>query len=133
MSETESQLDLHSKESRASMARLLMRLFELWQLSTAEQLSLLGLDTGSRTTLLRYRKGQPLADHRDLLDRIGHLMAIHKYLRILFPNNIDLAHRWMQQANRDLGNQTPVALVQQMGFPGLLLLRTYLEQQLTRP
>ena len=132
MSIPENQIDLHNKESRASLARLLMHLFELWQLSTAEQLSLLGLDTNSRTTLLRYRKGQPLADHRDLLDRVGHLMAIHKTLRSLFPDNIDLAHQWMRQPNRDLGQQTPVALVQQMGFPGLLLLRTYLEQQLVQ-
>lgn len=132
MSVPESQIDLHNKESRASLARLLMHLFELWQLSSVEQLSLLGLDTGSRTTLLRYRKGQPLADHRDLLDRVGHLLAIHKSLRSLFSQNTELAHRWMQQANRDFDHQSPVELIRELGFAGLLLVRTYLEQQVGR-
>ena len=77
-----------------------MRLFEHWQLSAAEQAAVLGLSVGSRTTLARYRSGEPLADNRDLLDRAGHLLGMHKSLRLLFPHDRDLAYRWMTAPNR---------------------------------
>ena len=120
--------DIHSKESRQGLARMVMQLFQHWQLSNEEQLDLLGLDAGSRTTLARYRKGQPLGSNRDLLDRVGHLLSIHKSLRLLFPHNRELAYAWMHAPNRAFDNLTPVQVVRQHGFAGLLMLRSYLDQ-----
>ena len=121
-------LDIHSKESRQGLARMVMQLFQHWQLSNEEQLDLLGLDAGSRTTLARYRKGQPLGSNRDLLDRVGHLLSIHKSLRLLFPHNRELAYAWMRAPNRAFDNLAPVQVVRQHGFAGLLMLRSYLDQ-----
>ncbi len=120
--------DIHSKESRQGLARMVMQLFQHWQLSNEEQLDLLGLDAGSRTTLARYRKGQPLGGNRDLLDRVGHLLSIHKSLRLLFPHNRELTYAWMRAPNRAFDNLTPVQVVRQHGFAGLLMLRSYLDQ-----
>ncbi len=125
---TESSLDIHSKESRQGLARMVVQLFAHWQLSNEEQLDLLGLDAGSRTTLTRYRKGQPLGSNRDLLERVGHLLSVHKSLRLLFPQNRDLAYAWMRAPNRAFGNFSPVHVVRQYGFAGLLMLRSYLDQ-----
>ena len=82
--------DLKTPEARGRLAQMIMRLFEHWQLSTAEQAALLGLSADNRSTLSRYRKGDPLADSRDLLDRAGHLLGVHKSLRIQFPQDRDL-------------------------------------------
>lgn len=119
-------VDLRSSEARGRLARMLTRLFEHWNLSLPEQAGLLGLSTSNRASIARYRAGEPFADNRDLLDRAGCLLGIHKALRILFPHNRDLAYRWMTSFNRRLG-QRPVDVVLDRGFEGLLALRRYLE------
>jgi hypothetical protein len=121
-------VDLHAREARVSLAKLVTRLFDRWALGTTEQAALLGLSIGSRSTLVRYRAGEPLADSRDLIDRVGHLLGIHKSLRILFPHDRDLAYRWVSQPNARLGAR-PVDLMIQHGFEGLLAVRRYLDHQ----
>ncbi|HET9669227.1 MAG TPA: antitoxin Xre/MbcA/ParS toxin-binding domain-containing protein [Casimicrobiaceae bacterium] len=107
---------------------MVTRLFEHWDLPMAEQAAALGISAGSRSTLVRYRAGEPLADDRDLLDRVSHLLGIHKSLRILFPHDRDLAYAWMTTSNRRLGAR-PIDLVVRHGFEGLLALRRYLDFQ----
>jgi hypothetical protein len=121
-------IDPGSREARTRLARMITTLFEHWKLSTAEQAAALGISAGSRSTLVRYRAGEPLADDRDLLDRVSHLLGIHKSLRILFPHDRDLAHAWMTTSNRRLGAR-PIDLVVRHGFEGLLALRRYLDFQ----
>jgi hypothetical protein len=121
-------IDPGSREARTRLARMITTLFEHWKLSTAEQAAALGISAGSRSTLVRYRAGEPLADDRDLLDRVSHLLGIHKSLRILFPHDRDLAHAWMMTSNRRLGAR-PIDLVVRHGFEGLLALRRYLDFQ----
>jgi hypothetical protein len=121
-------IDPGSREARTRLARLITTLFEHWKRATAEQAAALGISAGSRSTLVRYRAGEPLADDRDLLDRVSHLLGIHKSLRILFPHDRDLAHAWMTTSNRRLGAR-PIDLVVRHGFEGLLALRRYLDFQ----
>lgn len=118
--------DLGSRDARVRLARLVTTLFDHWALSTAEQAMLLGMSPGHRSTLARYRRGEPLGDSRDLLDRAGHLLGIHKSLRILFPHDRDLANRWMSTPNRLLGAR-PVDIAIERGFEGLLAIRRYLD------
>ena len=122
----EAEVDLKSRDARERLARMVTQLFDHWGVSTAEQAALLGLSVDNRSTLARYRKGEPLADSRDLLDRAGHLLGIHKSLRILFPQDRDLAYGWMTAANRRFGAR-PVDVVAGQGFEGLLALRRYLD------
>jgi Antitoxin Xre/MbcA/ParS C-terminal toxin-binding domain/Antitoxin Xre-like helix-turn-helix domain len=117
---------LRSSEARGRLARMVVRLFEHWGLSLPEQAGLLGLSISNRASIARYRAGAPLADSRDLLDRVSCLLGIHKTLRILFPHNRDLAYRWMSSFNRRL-QQRPVDLVLHRGFEGLIAVRRYLE------
>ena len=118
--------DLRSGAARSRLAHMVTRLFEHWDLSLPEQSGLLGLSTSNRASIARYRAGEPLADNRDLLDRVSCLLGIHKTLRIIFPQNRDLAYRWMSTFNRRLG-QRPVDLVLEHGFEGLIAVRRYLE------
>ncbi|MHB1267837.1 MAG: antitoxin Xre/MbcA/ParS toxin-binding domain-containing protein [Acidithiobacillus ferriphilus] len=115
-------------QDRSALARMVMRAFELWGIGNEDQLSLLGLATDNRAALSRYRKGAPLAASRDLLERAGHLLAIHKNLRILFPEDRDLAYAWMTQRNRAFDNHTPVEVIRESGFVGLLMVRAYLDR-----
>ncbi len=117
-----------SRDARGRLAVMVTRLLEHWKLTATEQAEVLGLSAASRSTLARYRSGEPLADSRDLLDRAGHLLGIHKSLRLLFPHDRDLAYRWMTQPNRRFGAR-PVDLVIEHGFEGLLAVRRYLDFQ----
>jgi transcriptional regulator with XRE-family HTH domain len=118
--------DLRSRQSRAQLARMIAQLLDHWQLGAADQALLLGLSGQSRSTLARYRRGEPLADSADLLARAGHLLGIHKALRILFPQDRDLAYRWVSAPNRRFGERSPLELMKQ-GFEGLLAVRRYLD------
>jgi transcriptional regulator with XRE-family HTH domain len=119
-------IETGSREARGRLAAMVTRLLDHWQLTAPEQAEVLGLSAASRSTLNRYRSGEPLADSRDLLDRAGHLLGIHKSLRLLFPHDSDLAYRWMTRPNRRLGAR-PVDLVVEHGFEGLLAVRRYLD------
>jgi hypothetical protein len=121
-------IDVGSRYARSRLAAMVTKLLDHWNLTAVEQSALLGLSTTSRSTLARYREGEPLADSRDLLDRAGHLLGIHKSLRILFPYDRDLAYGWMTQFNRRLGAR-PVDLISERGFEGLLAVRRYLDFQ----
>jgi len=128
VAEKHAAIEIGSREARARLAVMVTRLLGHWQLTAAEQAAVLGLSAASRSTLNRYRSGEPLADSRDLLDRAGHLLGIHKSLRLLFPHDSELAYRWMTQPNRRLGAR-PVDLVIEHGFEGVLAVRRYLDFQ----
>lgn len=125
--EEQATVNPRSREGRVALAGMVIRLFELWGLSSQDQMALLGLAEGSRTTLARYRKGEPLADNRDLLDRAANLLSIHRALRILFPKNRDLAYRWPTTPNRAFEGRAPVEVIRQDGFLGLLVVKRYLD------
>ncbi|GAB1414105.1 MAG: MbcA/ParS/Xre antitoxin family protein [Anaerolineae bacterium] len=118
----------HSEANRGAVAKMLMKLFEHWQLTTEEQLSMLGLAPDNRAALSRYRKGVPIAASRDMVERAGHLLGIHKNLRLLFPRNLDLAYAWMRSRNRAFEGRTPAQAICEFGFAGLLMVRAYLDR-----
>lgn len=113
---------------RTKITPMLLKLFELWNLSGEEKLAALGLSADNRAALTRYKKGEAISSSRDMLDRAGNLLAIHKNLRLLFPNNPDLAYAWMKTRNRALHGNTPIGTIVDMGFPGLLYVRSYLDR-----
>lgn len=113
---------------RSAISGMLMKLFDHWSLSTEEQLDALGFSPSNRALLTKYRKGEPISASRDTLERAGHLLGIHKNLRLLFPHNRDLAYRWMKSRNRAFDNRTPAEVVREYGFAGLLMVRAYLDR-----
>lgn len=120
--------DRIASEDRGALARMVMTLFDHWKLSTEDQAALLGLAASNRAALARYRKGEPIGTSRDQYERVGHLLGIHKNLRLLFPHNRDLAYRWMSTRNKAFENLTPVEVVKEWGFAGLLMVRAYLDR-----
>lgn len=116
------------KEEREAIAKMVFTLFEHWNLGTDEQLGMLGLPPSNRSLLSRYRNGDPLAPNRDLLDRVAIILGIHQSLRLLFPNDRELAYAWIKTRNKALGSMPPVEVVTVHGFPGLLMVRSYLDR-----
>ncbi|MCG6937758.1 MAG: MbcA/ParS/Xre antitoxin family protein [Gammaproteobacteria bacterium] len=113
---------------RGSLAKMIMQLFSLWDLSSEDSLALLGMSPDNRSALSRYRQGKPLASNRDLLERVGHLLAIHKNLRLLFPHERDKAYGWVKRRNRAFDGMTPIEAIREYGFAGILMVRAYLDR-----
>ena len=63
------------------------------------------------------------AASRDLLDRAGHLLGIHKSLQLLFPRNEDIVRGWMSSGNSRFGEETPIGIVRRYGLAGLVMVR----------
>lgn len=123
----EDQHDPLSEEGHQALARMVIRLFDHWDLPLETHADLLGLSAAAYATLNRYREGHPLADDRDLLERVAHLLGIHKNLRSLFPHNRELVYRWPTTCNSDFGNCTPVDVVVERGLEGILRVRRNLD------
>ena len=108
---------------------LVMMLFDRWQLETTAQLNLLGLSPTSRAMLGRYRRGTSSPATRDMLDRIGWLLAIHKALRLLYPYNDALRHDWVKRRHEAFDHRTPLEVMVDEGLIGIVKVARYLDWQ----
>jgi hypothetical protein len=115
-------------EDRGAIAKMVMKLLTRWSLTTEDQAAMLGLAVTNRATLSRYRNGEAIGSSRDQYERVGHLLGIHKNLRLLFPQNRDLVYGWMRTRNHAFNNLTPVDVIREQGFVGLLMVRSYLDR-----
>ena len=100
---------------------------ERWDLSTDEQLALLGHP--SRSTYFKWKKEGGILPY-DTKDRISHLLKIYEALRILFLDD-DAADRWVQKNNEGpmFGGQSALNLMIEGGLVGLYKVQAYLDAQ----
>ncbi len=118
---------LESVDSRKGLATLVMKLFHLWGLSTSDQLDLLGLSPKSRAMLSKYAKGEALSATRDMFDRVGWLLSIHKALRLLYPRNEDIRYSWVNRRNAAFDNLAPLDVMKEQGIIGIARVARYLD------
>ena len=123
----EARINLENSDARRKLARMVIRLFALWNLPTADQLELLGLSRTSRAQLSKYRKGGALPSSRDMLDRIGWLLSIHKSLRLLYPRNENIRYSWVKRRNQVLDDQRPLDIMKFQGLIGIARVARYLD------
>ena len=123
----ETRIDIESSEARRKLARMVTRLFELWNISTTDQLELLGLSRTSRAQISKYRNGGAVPSSRDMLDRIGWLLSIHKSLRLLYPRNENIRYTWVVRRNRILDDQRPLDIMKYQGLIGIARVARYLD------
>ena len=123
----ETRINIENSDARRKLARMVTRLFELWELPSADQLELLGLSRTSRAQLSKYRKGGALPSSRDMLDRIGWLLSIHKSLRLLYPRNENIRYTWVKRRNKILDDQRPLDIMKHQGLIGIARVARYLD------
>lgn len=124
-------LDLTSLKNRQQLTKIVMRLLDEWELSTAEQLTLLGLRETSRNMLSRYRNLESAIPYdQDKLERVGILLAMYKNLYDLFPENENLRKSWIKRENSQLDNSSPLDIMLSNGLFGMAHIMRYLDLQL---
>ncbi|MDF1655608.1 MAG: hypothetical protein P1U34_10905 [Coxiellaceae bacterium] len=124
------QYDDIDSEHATRLTNMIMRLFEHWKLTYEEQAKLLDFSSKTHSTINRYKNGtSAIRFDRDTYDRVRFLLAIHKLLRMLFPMNLELAYAWPKTTNQFFHGRTPVEVVFEEGFLGLVRVHDYLENQ----
>jgi hypothetical protein len=104
-----------------------LKLFRHWKLGTADQLNLLGLSETSRATLSRYARGEALPSTRDMQDRLGWLLSIHKGLRLLYPRDEEMRYSWVSRRNAAFDNRMPLEVMKEQGIIGIARVSRYLD------
>ena len=95
---------------------MVIQLLDHWNLPTEDQLVLLGLPPTNKSALNQFLQGEPIGVEVDQYARVGHLLAIHKCLRILFPNNKGALYSWMKSKNNAFENRSPIQMIKEFGF-----------------
>jgi Protein of unknown function (DUF2384) len=104
------------------------RIAELWDLSVAEQLTLLGLS--SRSTFFKWRKEPQVRLPRDTLERISYILGIYKALQLLLPDT-RAADEWIRRPNEAsvFGGRSALHRMLSGNVADLYIVRQYLDAQ----
>ena len=126
-SSTPATVDLHSPAAAAAALRSFWRLAEAWQLTAAEQMTLLGI---GRTTFYQWKQGKPVSLDRHVLERLSYLFGIYAALHILLPTP-ERADGWIRQPNTAPLFGGHSALQRMLGgqVADLFVVRQYLDAQ----
>ena len=112
-------MDIHGKQGQ-----LVLRVFDRWQLSRDDRVVLLGgVDPGELEMVL--------AENPELQGRVESLLQIYARLRVIFPRNPDMAHRWVTQLNRRFEGRQPLEIMKE-GVEGLQAIRRHLGAEIGR-
>jgi len=127
---------LHGKRNPSEQAyaagaaglRAFARIAELWHLSIAEQLTLLGLS--SRSTFFKWRKDSQVRLPRDTLERISYILGIYKALQLLLPDT-RAADEWIRRPNEAavFGGRSALDRMLSGNVSDLYIVRQYLDAQ----
>lgn len=96
-----------------------------WGLSTEQQITLLG--SPGRSTFFKWKKEGGLLP-RDTRERLSHLLAIWKALRILFTDD-RRGEEWMSLANDYFEGRSALEVMLEGGMADILVVRQYLDAQ----
>ena len=110
------------------LARLIVTLFDSWEVRAEDQVALLGLPPETSTLVLRrYYENEPLPDEPAMNERVDHLLGIADALRTSYPHNAHMGAIWMNRRNNRFDNRTPLAVLLEDGLPGFFAIRTHLD------
>jgi hypothetical protein len=110
---------------RPSSLEFFFKLAEIWDLSTDQQIKLLG--SPGRSTYFRWRKdGGDVSV--DTLERISHLGSIYKALGILLDSP-EAAVRWIRQPNRYFEGASALDIMLSGNLSDIIRVRQYVDAQ----
>lgn len=106
------------------MQRAVLNLFDRWKVSDVDAAVILG--GISARTLRRWRDGDLGRVSRDMADRMSHLLAIHKSLRVLFEET-RRGYDWMSARNQAFAGKSALDILRRGGMEDIVRVRTYLD------
>ena len=119
---------INQKKYSGPALHTFFRIADLWNLSVAEQMTLLGVTT--RPTLSKWKKDPNTILPKDTLERISHILGIYKALQILLPDETT-ADKWVKQPNSAplFGGQSALERMLSGQITDLSVVHQYLDAQ----
>jgi hypothetical protein len=115
-------------EERIALTRTIVELLDSWQVSAADQVTLLALPEGTRPGAIRqFRQGTPFPEDEHVMERIEHLTGIADALRTSYPHNAHMGAIWMHKANHRFENRAPLSAMIEDGLGAVIAVRTHLD------
>lgn len=111
--------------------KLATNTFKNWGLQPVDYPTLLGLNP-SFEGLSSKEIFNLLKDSRDAKDRIALYLRVYALLKGCFPNDSETRSRWIHQPNRAFKYRSPLQVILEEGFTGLLIINSYLSNQINR-
>jgi hypothetical protein len=81
-------------ENQKTLEKAFWNIVDHYELSTAEWAAILAVE--DLMELSKYKSERSLPTGEDTCIRVSHLLGIHKNLRILFPENIEVVYKWLK-------------------------------------
>jgi len=115
-------------EDRVSLTRAIIELLDGWEVSPADQVTLLALPEGTRPGAIRqFRQNTPFPEDERVMERIEHLVGIADALRTSYPHNAHMGAIWMHKANHRFENRAPLSAMIEDGLGAIIAVRTHLD------
>lgn len=114
----------YDKSVQAAGLRAFFTLADKWDLAKQDAIALLG-DPKERT-YYNWKQGKIGFVPADTMRRIGYLLGIHKALRILYRNPVNL-YGWIRQPNQILGGQSPLQRMVKGDMSDIAMVRRMLD------
>lgn len=122
--------NITNKKTKGSVAlTAFFNIAEKWELSVAEQMALLGMD--SQSTFHKYKKDPASANvDKDMMERISYVLGIFKDLQVLLKDTT-AADSWVKRPNTasPFNGRTALQLMTKGKVADLYLVRQYLADQ----
>lgn len=116
-----------SPNDSSAALRVFFRIAEVWQLSSDDQIKLLG--SPARSTFFKWKKETPPLPP-DTLERISHVLNIYRTLELLFPDPV-AADSWVRRTNQAplLNGKSALDRMLSGQVSDLYIVRQYLDAQ----
>lgn len=116
-----------NEQERVELARVVMTIFEDWELNAEYQKVLLGMEADVHTRELSgFRRGSAFPDNEQLIERARHVIGIHQALQRVFPMNPRMPAFWLYTRNRQL-NGMPMEIMLEEGVTGMTRVWSHLD------
>jgi hypothetical protein len=117
--------ELKGAETRQALAEVIIALLNRWELHIDNQGELLGI-----TDMGRILQERQLPDDVELLQRMGHLLAIERALKNLYPYAPTDRDRWVWKPNEYFTGKSPLQIMLEEGVSGIRRVRKGIESEL---
>ena len=115
------------KNARLELGQLVIKVFDSWKLTNDQRCKLLGIATGSRSTLGEYGSGKrPLPSKTDMITRALHIVTIYEILHQSSLKRPDLADSWPTRPSKEFNGNPPVSSM--WSLEGLARIRHRMEE-----
>jgi hypothetical protein len=119
---------IDTKPLSGPAVRAFFKLADIWKLSVAEQMTLLGVKT--RSTFFNWKRAEELDLPKDTLERISYLLGIFKSLQVLLPDQ-ESADTWVRRPNSNplFAGRSALSRMLSGNVGDLFVVRQYLDAE----